>query len=333
VFQRDLGRQAYALLLAARQALLPRRKLPITPLRPLFAALPPDLRVIVADVGSIGGLHKRWRALRPRLITLNFDPLDTRSAGAREHFYPFLLAADEGRATLKVTRRPSMSSMLEPRTDYFAPFWNKPRDIEIVESIDVPTASLDSIVAKEGLWPDALKIDVQGGEAQILDGAVQTLQRSVILAEIECSFTERYAGQQTFDQVMARMREQGFALLDIRRLKRYCYQNSSGVQAPSLGRGMRAGRLGFCDAIFIREPEELFRRAEAAEDEAYGLRALALALTYGKADLAAAIFDRCEARMPAEARSAFGEFFKSLSGNGGRTQQLHLDFDAWSQRV
>lgn len=331
--QRNLRRKVYALLLAARQSLMPRRKLSITRLDGLFSALPSDFRLVVADVGSIGGLHKRWKALQPWLFTLNFDPLDTRNAAAQERYFPFLLAASDGMATLKVTRRSSMSSTHTPRKEYYAPFWKKPGDIEIVEMIETATTSLDSIVEEEGVWPDALKIDVQGGEANVLDGAVETLKRSVILAEIECSFAERYVGQETFDQILRRMRAQGFALLDIRRLKRYRFRNSNNVQDPSLGRGMRAGQLAFCDAIFIREPTEIFRIAESEEDGTIGLKAMVLALTYGKADLAAAIFDRCRGKLPTETEDAFGRFFRGLANDGALRHQLHLDFDSWSQRV
>lgn len=307
-----------------------------TNLRPLFAELPPEFRLTVADIGSIGGLHKRWKALAPHLVTINFDPLEPKQSSPSEHYFPYLIGDREGPAKLKVTSRETMSSTFAPHSRFFAPFWNKAAHVEVVREIQAEMTRLDPLLLREGLVPDAIKIDVQGGEAAVLAGAPDTLRRSILLAEIECSFATRYHGQETFDQIMSRMRAFGFALLDLRRLKRYRYRNAAGVDDPSLGRGMRAGRLGFCDAIFILEPEELWRRIEAG-GEANGpdatLKAITLLLIYGKADLAAATFDRGAHSMPAATRDAFAAFFALLKGDGGWRQRLHHRFDYWARRA
>ena len=302
-----------AVLLAALNVVRPKRRLPITKLDGLFARLPKTFDLVVADVGSIGGLHRRWKPLKPHLTTLNFDPLDIERGSKKDRFFPLLLGAADGEASLLVTRRGSMSSTLVPNRDFYGAFWNKPEDVEICDRIPAKVTSLDALAQAEGLWPDALKIDVQGGEGAVLEGATEALERSVLLAEIECSFAERYEGQKTIDQVMQFMRHRGFALLDLRRLKRYRYRNGHGIDEVSLGRGMRPGRLAFCDAI--------------------GLKAVALMLTYGKADLAAAIFDRVSDLLEPDVRAALDGFFSRIAGGGGWVQQLHHDFDRWSQRV
>lgn len=305
-------------------------------LSPLFSALPADFRLTVADIGSVGGLHKRWEGLGDRLVTINFDPLDPRESSDSERFFPYLIGDREGVATLKVTNRPSMSSTLAPDRNLFAPYWDKPSHVDIVREIEAPMTRLDPLMASEGLAPDAIKIDVQGGEAGVLSGAPETLRSSILLAEIECSFIARYEGQETFDQVVARMRELGFGLLDIRRLKRYRFQNRSGVRDPSLGRGMRAGRLIFCDAIFLLEPELLWQRIARggeANGPYAGLKAMVLFLTYGKPDLAAAAFDHASATMPPETRDACSRFFERLRGDGGWLQRLHHRVDRWVGKV
>ena len=305
-------------------------------LRPLFAALPDDFRLTVADVGSVGGLHSRWRRLRRRLVTINFDPLDPRPGSESALCFPYLIGDREGTATLNVMARPSMSSTLLPDRKFFADFWDKPDHVDVVETVKAPMTSLDALMEREGLSPDAIKIDVQGGEAAVLAGAVETLRKSVLLAEIECSFACRYEGQETFDQIMARMREVGFGLLDLRRLKRYRYRNTLGVHDPSLGRGMRAGRLAFCDAIFVLEPDLLWQRIEGGGDASgphSALKAMILALVYGKPDLAAAVFDRGSGGMPPAVRDACAAFFKELENDGGWRQRLHHRIDSWAQKV
>jgi FkbM family methyltransferase len=305
-------------------------------LRPLFAALPDDFRLMVADVGSIGGLHSRWRRLAGRLVTINFDPLDPRESSESARCYPYLIGDREGTAMLHVTRRPSMSSTLMPDSKFFAPFWDKPGHTEVVKTIEAPMTRLDTLMSREELNPDAIKIDVQGGEAAVLAGAKNTLRKSVLLAEIECSFAARYEGQETCEQVMTRMRELGFGLLDLRRLKRYRYRNRSEIHDPSLGRGMRAGQLAFCDTIFMLEPDLLWQRIERG-GEANGshaaLKAMILFLVYGKADLAAAVFDRGADAMPQATRDACAAFLKPLQNDGGWRQRLHHRIDGWVQKV
>ncbi len=307
-----------------------------TDLRPLFARLPADFRLTVVDVGAIGGLHRRWAALAPHLVTVNFDPLEPRESKASAHYFPFLIGDREGTATLKVTRRETMSSTLAPDPAFFAPFWKKPEHVQIVREIEAPMARLDPLLQLERLIPDAIKIDVQGGEAAVIAGAGEALGNSILLAEIECSFAARYEGQETFDQIVARMRGHGFGLFDVRRLKRYRYRNGSGVEDPSLGDGMRAGRLGFCDAIFVIEPDMLWRRIEAggmANGPDVALKAIVLLLTYGKADLAAATFERGADTMTAPVREAMTGFFSSLRGDGGWKQRLHLRTDVWARQL
>lgn len=311
-------------------------KLPITKLAPLFAQLPKTFRLTVADVGSIGGLHKRWAELAPHLISINFDPLEIRETVEAERCFRFLIGDQEGSAKLMITRRESMSSMLRPDVNFYAPFWDKSDHVEVTKEIEASMTRLDPLMEREGIVLDAIKVDVQGGEAAVISGAEQTLRNSVILAEIECSFAARYKGQETFDQVMARMRNLGFALLDVRRLKRYRYRNKAGVNDASLGRGMRAGRLGFCDAIFLVEPDDLWKRIAAgggANGPDLALKSIVLLLTYGKADLAAATFDHGADAIPALTRDVFHRFFKSLKGDGGWVQRLHHRIDRWSHRV
>lgn len=330
-----LGPVLRALALAALTAFSRRAWLPITRLEPLFQALPQGFEISLVDVGSIGGLHSRWRPLRDHLATVGFDPLDKRRSSGRNRIFPLLLGGQEGEARLNITRRGSMSSTLRPSEDFFSRFWEKKEHVEIVETIAAPMTSLDSLATSEGIAPDALKIDVQGGEGAVLAGASRLLSESVILAEIECSFAERYEGQPTFDRVVALMRGHGFALLDLRRLKRYRYRNGFGVRDPSLGRGMRSGRLAFCDAIFLLEPGLLWKRiaSDPRGGAELGLKATVLLLIYGKADVAAATFEQVRSALPEATVAAFDRFFRSLAGDGGWKQQLHHVFDGWAQRA
>lgn len=301
----------------------------IKSLRQPARSLPDDFRICIVDAGSVGGLHRRWHQLRPWLDRIGFDPLDER--GEDPNIFKSLLGDREGEATLHITRRETMSSTLPPDKAFFAPFWKKPEHVEIVDRLTAPMARLDDLLEGRPRQPQAIKIDVQGGEMAILRGAERILAESLIIAEVECSFAARYEGQAVIEEVMAFMRERGFIPAAIGRIKNYRYRNAHGVDDASLGGGIRAGRLGFCDLVFLRDPETLWQRIEDGRDDA--LAAIFLLLVYGKADVAAATFERAAPSIPDRTRSALDRFFRSLKGNGGLRQRLHWAIDQLSRGV
>ncbi|NWG70166.1 MAG: FkbM family methyltransferase [Parvularculaceae bacterium] len=297
----------------------------------LAARLPSSLEIVLADVGSAGGLHRRWAPVRRHVRAVLFDPLDQSAGAGRDLYIPVALAGARGRAAIHVTKRASMTSALLPNTELLKRFWDKEAHTEIERSFEAPTDTLDKVVAENGLKLDALKIDVQGGEYDILLGA-QAALNDVFLAEIETSFFERYLGLRTFDAVIALMRERGFDLVDISRIKRYRYRNSAGVVNPGLGLGDRAGRIAFCDAIFLARDETLARRIEA-EGADFTLKLMVTLLVYGKADMAAHAFDQGAARLPSALRDDFARYFKSVSGVGFSLKRVHRAVDYLARKV
>ena len=49
--------------------------------RPLIAALPREFALTLVDVGSAGGLNKRWAPFRPILSAILFDPREPEASG------------------------------------------------------------------------------------------------------------------------------------------------------------------------------------------------------------------------------------------------------------
>lgn len=85
-----------------------------------------------------------------------------------------------------------------------------------VGSERVPLRRLDSI-APDYLRPDSvalLKIDTQGYESSVLQGATGLLDRLVGL-QIELSLVPLYKGQRLFDDLLAEVKEEGFDLWSI----------------------------------------------------------------------------------------------------------------------
>jgi FkbM family methyltransferase len=76
----------------------------------------------------------------------------------------------------------------------------------------VQLARLDSLEVLRTGDRVYLKIDVQGAEAAVLDGAVGVLDR-VVAIELELSLVELYKGQALLSALHGRLRSEGFALV------------------------------------------------------------------------------------------------------------------------
>lgn len=298
----------------------------------IAARLPASFQILLADIGSAGGLHKRWDPIRANVSAVLFDPLDQSVGGYRDRYFPVAVGEGPGRTTIQVTRRVSMTSALLPNAALLARFWDKPEHTEIVSSFEVQTDSLDRVMKTNAIALDAIKIDVQGGEHAILTGARASLENNIFLAEIEVSFLERYIGLSSFDAIIAEMRKTGFELIDIGRIKRYRHNNSFGVVNPGLGMGDRAGRIAFCDAVFLKNDEILMDRISAGQDN-LALKVILALLVYGKADLAAWIFDRTGGRIDAPVRAALAGMLKRLRGRHFGALGLHRALDYFARKV
>lgn len=305
----------------------------------LLRLLPPDLRIVLADVGSAGGLHGRWLAVRPIVSGLLFEP---REGGAVRHegsdtIYPLALGAAAGKAVLNVTALPNMSSTLKPNRALLDSFAKKPAHTRIVETVEMPVDTMDSLAAREGRRIDAVKIDTQGSELEILNGARDCLETSVLMAEVEVSFFQRYEGQALLCDIAAFMAERGFDLIDLYRLKRYRRANVAGIGNLSLGGGQRAGRLAYGDAIFVLRQDPLLQRIAAApspeEAEALALKAVIALIVYGKPDMASYLFDVVAHAVREPLRGRLQGWLTGVAKRPLRTGVLHHVFDYMARRV
>lgn len=303
-----------------------------------LARLSPAPEIVVADVGSIGGLARRWAPAAGVVAPLLFDP---REGGAerrdgRARIFPVALAAGPGTAKLNLTALGNMSSTLVPNAALLARFRKKPSHTKLVGHAEMPADSLDNVAAAAGVAVDVLKVDTQGSELEILEGAEASLRGSIFFAEVEVSFLERYRGQALFDEVVAHLRARGFELIDLYRPKRYRHANSAGVANVSLGSGQRAGRLAYADAWFLLSEERLAARMDALDGEAAAAmaqKAMIVLLVYGKADLAARLYDIVADRLPPPAREAWGRYLRGLARRAYGLQNLHHVVDFLARRA
>jgi len=120
----------------------------------------------------------------------------------------------------------------------------------VVRTENVSADKLDNVLKDSNMKElDYIKIDTQGSEKHILEGARNICRESVLCLEIESFFLDAYQNQSVFSDVDALVRELGFYLFDLRKYywRRNFVDNIRGYK----------GQLIFCDALYLKKIEKI----------------------------------------------------------------------------
>ncbi len=154
-----------------------------------------------------------WGVLAPNLTIYGFDAdadacdaanadLEARQINWVEKHIPLALGETVGEATLYVTQDPMCSSLYQPNEPYAARFSGLSELMNESFSIEVDITTLDQVCQTEGIHEiDFLQVDVQGADLQVLKGASQTLDRTILAVQIEVEFSHLYRHQPLFADV------------------------------------------------------------------------------------------------------------------------------------
>lgn len=172
---------------------------------------------LVVDVGACLGqfaLELRKHGYAGDIVS--FEPVQQAFAGLtaaaagddRWTCHRTALGAAAGEARINVASNLGSSSLLEMEVVHrSAAPW-----ATVTASESVGVARLDDMLDDDR--PCLLKLDVQGYEDRVLDGAPSTLARAVLL-QCELSLAELYAGQAPFRAVVDRLEDAGFEFVDL----------------------------------------------------------------------------------------------------------------------
>jgi FkbM family methyltransferase len=187
--------------------------LPPTP--PMTSAVPPEIKVV--DVGALpvpGSQEIYAKLIDLGLATVvGFEPAGdactrlNEEYGDRHLFLPhFIGNGDPG--TFRLCQAEMTSSLLEPNSPLLEKFQNLAELVQVVERSEVETRRLDDI--PEVANADFVKLDAQGGELDIIEGADKVLQNAVVV-HTEVEFVPLYQGQPLFAEIDQALRARGFS--------------------------------------------------------------------------------------------------------------------------
>ena len=190
-----------------------------------------DRPIGFVDVGARGGAHPLIEPVGQAVAVLGFEPdaaecerirrddaLNRRFA--RLEIEAAALSNTAGAAMLHHVAAPTNSSLRAPNP-CFVDRYAMTKWHEVGQS-PIETTTLDDVLfsgrAAEPDWGEAVKIDTQGTEYEILLGARRTLQERTLFLCVEVSFCELYCGQKLFSDVELLLREAGFSFYGFDRL-------------------------------------------------------------------------------------------------------------------
>lgn len=227
------------------------------PLHSLTAMVTPRQAICIADIGAsylsppaYDGLLKRGHA---RLVGFEPNPAECdklrRLFGAPHQFHQSFVGRG-GSATYHETSTVYTGSLLKPNAVIGAAFTGLWESMTPVAEHAVQTVALDTVLAQETV--DYIKIDVQGGELQVFEGARSTL-KNVFVIHTEVEFVPLYENQPLFSDVDVYLRQQGFCLVKFIDMRsgslRPCIYNND------VNRG--GNQLLWSDALYVKDVIDL----------------------------------------------------------------------------
>ena len=222
----------------------------------------------LVDIGASTGIHKRWNILGDALNVIGFEPnqeeFEKLSQSVNRQWLNTAVSGHDGPATLNLTKAFQNSSLLRPHFKNLESLaWG---GFEVVDEKHIEAKRLDTLAVEHGFSANFLKIDTQGTELDILRGAKNQLESSVIGLELEVSFYQFYENQPLFSEEDAFLRNAGFELYD---LGNFCRMKPPRKKPLNSGKG----RLIFCDALYFRSLDSLKYSKDLFEKLLYGLAA------------------------------------------------------------
>lgn len=189
---------------------------------------------------------------------------------------------------------PMTSSLYEPNTALLAKFQNLENLTQVVRKGSLLTRRLDDL--PEALGADFLKLDVQGAEVDVMNGADNVLAEAVVV-HTEVEFVPMYKDQPLFAEVDQRLRKSG-----------YLFHKFAGVAGRTFQPlvvnndvNQMLSQLLWADAVYVKD----FMALDRLPAEKLLKMALILHLVYGSYDLVLQVLYAYDAKVKTCLGSAY----------------------------
>lgn len=164
-----------------------------------------------------------------------------------ERYFPYAVG-DGSEETLQIYRSSGLTSIYKPYEGAFNYLQRSRRNMECLETVAMKTVRLNDL--DEITDFDVLKIDVQGSEFKVFQGADEKLKNAMVVIP-EVRFYQLYHDEPMFGWVDVELRRQGFQLHKLMFEKGKVVPNT---QIDRLKRDRHRNQVIDGDAVYIRDP-------------------------------------------------------------------------------
>ena len=183
-----------------------------------------DQELIIFDIGAYDGRTAlEYKKLFPKSKIFSFEPFPDSYSKLVENISPFKniiavnkgVAAKEGTSMFNSNSFAPTNSLLDTH-ESGSVFWGAGL-LDTVEKVNVELTTIDSLVETYNLKKiDILKMDVQGAEYLVMEGAKKSIERGIIhIIYTEIMTLQTYKEQLNFDEMVKLMRTNGFTLFNL----------------------------------------------------------------------------------------------------------------------
>jgi FkbM family methyltransferase len=261
-----------------------------------------DDPVVIVDVGARWGYNREWRIFGDALRVICFEPDAVECARLNATaepgvtYVPSALGREAGTATLYVAKLSASTGLYKTDMSYFSRLLNGANG-ETAGEERVQVVTLDQALRDAGIGQiDFIKLDAEGAELDVLQGAPRTMASSRLLGMLsEIRFQPEINGCPTFSALDQHLQPLGFRLFGMQ----FTHQSRRALPYPSrsdyrLPNGERFfaytthGQVMDGDALYFRDlliPANAAVRQQAGPTQV--LKAAALFEIYSLGDCAA----------------------------------------------
>ena len=216
--------------------------------------LSPEMTIGLVDIGARGDSLPWIEPLLAATHIIAFEPDQDEAKNLKKTLQKFKEAtvfdvglwSETATLPLYLTRAATNISLFKTNPHYFDRYPMEKFTVDGVTECDV--TSLDNVLAKDRkLRADVIKIDTQGAEYEILEGAKNTLKDCVCVV-LEAWFFENYEGAKNFSDIEIMLRAQGFSF--------YGFMDFFTRNRRKLNKHHFLGRerMHYADAVFFKDP-------------------------------------------------------------------------------
>jgi FkbM family methyltransferase len=218
----------------------------------------------VADIGARYGVHPSWNGFDGKLRYFAFEP-DPEEARRLESLVtstplfeykvlPTALDRYEGERDFYLLKHRGLSSCLKPDLTSECFRHLKPGQAEIEKILKLNVCRLDNVLRTLNVMPDFLKVDTEGTEQDVIEGAEGLFKDGVLGIRSSCNFQPCFIGQRLFSESHDYLIERDFFLLNID-YRGYGYPRLGLFRKPDPieNEDFRYGILVAADAVWLRK--------------------------------------------------------------------------------